>query len=318
MRTFLQLFKKAMGLPLLVWFALFYLWRFILAYCMLAPVEDVEIWTYVFVVVILIGIVIKLWFIGYLFCVASRISAGSPKPLYPLGLKTSFVMGIRVFNRLIFVLLPLITTLIAVALINEPIAEGYFNVFRWFYIVFFFVPFCLYFVANSGNLPCLFTWEYFKKNLDLVLAFIFSCGFVHYAWIFNTQGMLSLMGNVYVFSWKEEMLTTAYNFLDVYRYAFVAVLLGYLAGKTREVPDEAPVVEPVTEAKVTETVKEEKSVASAKKPASEKKKTVKKVATKKATSKTASKKTAAPKTATKKTVAQKPATKKAKGKTVKK
>ena len=332
MKTILQLFRKAMSWPLFLWGFVFLVWRMLSAYYWSIPTGlTTQQLTNILVALDLAGFVLGMWFLGYLFLIAIRTAAGENKPLYPLALKDSFVMGVHVIFRFIFICLPVIVLFGSTILYNKP-ASKQFDIISLLYLTFVFVPFCLYFVMNVKKLPYLFTWSFFKKNFDRCFLFLF-LSVLSYCFlnaIFDLMYHFGLDADVY--TWREVRLFLLIYVILFYLMSLNAVLLGYFAGLARRdeaevslLPKETvPVQEPVVAEAKTVTVKApvatKKKVASKKKPVAQRAPVSKKsVVTKKATKKTAAKKTTAKKTAAKKTVAKKvTAKKKAKSKSVKK
>ena len=238
MKTFIQIFKKAMGLPLLVWYAIFYAWSLINLYYNSRPVKELEGLENVFVVLDLIGLILRMWFAGYCFCVAARMASSKVKPLYPLGLYESFKMGVHIVCRLVFVCLPVVAVFEAtdwMDWMHEPAAGEFFDAFLFCYIAFFIIPFLVFFSANAEKLPYLFTWDFFKKNFDYCLSFLMLSYVSFFFWDVLEDVFFDWFPSYLdSFTWKERAALILYRFLYIYLVMFNAILLGYFAGKTKE------------------------------------------------------------------------------------
>ena len=260
MKTFLTLLKKAFGIPLFVWFIFFILWEALVG----VFTEDVALlgmrfdegFTEIAIVSLdVVGILLKIWFLGYWFLVACRMANGCSKPLYPNCFKESFVMGIRIFFRLFILSLPLMLVLAGVYWLNTPAAAQFYNWYILFYIVFLLTPFCLYFVSHVQQMPILDgLWTYFKKNANFCFAYLICCAFSYVIW-FNVTNIIFDLGRAYSTSQLGLALVSLTPFLLLfYMFFFNAVLLGYFAGKTMKnsesaLPTElsAPIAQVATE-----------------------------------------------------------------------
>lgn len=300
MKAVLQLFRKAIGWPLFVWCAAFLIWQMVSAYYWEIPsgYTSVQL-TNILVGLDLAGFVLGMWFLGYLFNVAIRTASGQNRPLYPLALKDSFVMGIHIISRFVFVSLPVIALLGYAIMRDEPFGMQFFDIFVLLYFMFVFVPFCVYFVENSEKLPYLFTWSFFKKNLDICFLFLVLSALLNCIWKEAFEWIYSLLLDTPVYTRKETSLALLIYAFGFYLTSFDAVLLGYIVGKIKAFSTKVE-KQPVSVQKLSVEVK----------PVANKKTGAKKVAV---TSKSVKKKTASKATAKKMT-----AKKKTKSKTVKK
>ena len=286
MKTIMQLFRKSIGWPLCFWLVIFLLWHMLETYCLYEPIKEAEnLKYYVLVGLDLLGWVLKIWFLGYFFCIAIRTSKGEQFPLYPLGLKKSFVMGVHTICRFIFICLPLIIIFWVTLLRGGEDADNFFNAFLLVYTVLVFIPFCVFFVADAEELPYFLGWTFFKKKLDFCLLFLLLSSLSYHIWIIFAQWLYSFVRNFSVLSWKEASLLLLGYLSLFYLMSFNAVLLGLIAKKAKIVsvePEVAPVAPKAVDEKEAPVVQKKQSTKQpVKKTSAEKVKTAKKVAAKK-------------------------------------
>ena len=108
-----------------------------------------------------------------------------------------------------------------------------------FYIVFLIAPFFLFFVANIERFPILDDiWPFFKKNADCCFGLILCVAFSSVIW-FNIAEIVYRLGQLYSTSLSTLIIfALSPYFLLFYILFFDAVLLGYFARRTKEIPDE--------------------------------------------------------------------------------
>lgn len=318
MKKIFGFFRKAIGWPLLFWAGLFFVWLatqiLVQDYYADKPrlIDDMD---RVLLVLDLIGIVLKIWFLGYFFCVASRVAESIAKPLYPLALKDSFIMGIHVLFRLIFICLPLAAASYVTYYFNSLDAENFFYWFSLTYILFMIVPFCLYFVSHTEPLPYLFrgsflkSWDYcFYFTMLTLFSYLFGIAFVDWA----VELMFNSVSAKFNFS---SISFAAFIYVSFfYMILFNALLLGLFSKKAVDSLEKKPAVkeekivpqvqvapapvaekplvkkQPVKKQKVASKTKKAVAKTPAKKTATVKKATAKKVTTKKVVRKKGTKK----------------------------
>lgn len=316
MKKIFGFFRKAIGWPLFFWGGLFFVWLalqiIVQDYYADKPllIDDMD---RVLLGFDFAGIVLKMWFLGYFFCVASRTASGVAKPLYPLALKDSFVMGVHVLFRLIFFCLPLIAASYVTYYFRSLDAENFFYWFSLTYILFMIVPFCLYFVSHTEPLPYLFkgtflkSWDYcFYFTMLVLFSYMFGIAFLDWAVELMFDSVSAR------FSLKSLSFASLIYVAFFYMILFNALLLGLFSKKAIDALEDKPSVkkEKVSEkAEVAAAPVVQKTVAE-KQPV-KKQKVVRKVkkTTVKATIRKAAAKTA-PKKTTKKTTTKKTTTKK--------
>ena len=168
------------------------------------------------------------WSIGYLFSISARFAKGEENPLQAISGKPTFIYGVRILTRLIFIFVPLI--FIGVLLnINPALFDKYFRTTSLIYIVLVVSPYLLFITANSDKTPWIKGfWTFIKKNMSNAFAFIF--------WL-SLSFVLFSYGATYIFFfsisiWTELMFSFMLFVLFIWVLVFCAILLGYFTKKS--------------------------------------------------------------------------------------
>ncbi len=271
MKTFLSLLRKSFGWALLVWMTIFLLWNAAVGYyfeeLMVVQEENAS----ALLALDLIGIALKIWFMGYLFLVSVRTMQGVQKPLYPINFKSSFVAGLRFFLRLILINIPLVLAFY-VAYYTGIQSSRFMTIFVACYLLLIAIPFILLMVKEFEKMPIFGKlWNFLKKNINTCFGYSFLAAFSYLVWFYFSMGILEL-AKQYSTSMSWLIFFTLVSYVSLfYMLAFVAVLAGHFVRRINE--KQAVVAD--KEAKTEVEVEKKALVAPKKVSASRRKKVVK-------------------------------------------
>lgn len=233
MKTVSELLKKSFGWPLLMWFGIFLLWNGAAGYFAGAVVLDqIEAATWNLVVMELIGIVLKIWFAGYLFLVAVRATQSVQNVLKPVDFKASFVAGVRITCRFVFINLPLIILLAFSAWYDLFDVPYFFNAYTVLYLLFIIIPFTLLLISKPVEMSFMDgLWTFFKRNAGACFSFTFFAASSYLVWFYVSSGIIALAQSYSISMWTLAIAVLVPYFLLFYTAIFNAVLAGFYVAK---------------------------------------------------------------------------------------
>lgn len=250
MKTILNLIRAAFGWQLFVWIVFFTLLNAAAAHFQINQSAAGE------TIIQALSILTSLTFTGYLFNVAIRKAKNQPKPLKPIDVKSSFVLGVRFFVRILFIALPMIAVMAGATYFNTPETYNFAQIYSLIYSVFVLAPFIFYLVKSAPELSWgSGLWNYFKKSASQVFAFIFWSALIYIAWLYFTQYCLNL-AQIYATSALQLAGFIFLPFAILFYVLFLnAVLLGFFVSQTSATSTEVAVqTKNVLENPVSETV----------------------------------------------------------------